>query len=280
MIKTKQFGKALAIGAILSAGVIGGTTAAYAAEGTDGGEYSSNAAVKFIPNTDPTKPIDPEGPGPGPVLPIDPIDPGGPNPGTDGPLSIDFASSLQFGTQKIVSTDVTYYAYSQQVVNPAGETITKPNYVQVSDNRGSAAGWNLTVKQDGEFTTAEDVKNKTLKGSMITLDGTTAYTEGTGSEESTVYKGLDLIPGESVQVMSAAKNQGEGIWVARFGSSDSDLKDDANSLVEVDGEMVEQTINKNHKVSLLVPGKIAKSAASYKTKLIWTLSEVAGNEEA
>lgn len=107
MIKTKQFGKALAIGAILSAGVIGGTTAAYAAEGTDGGEYSSNAAVKFIPNTDPTKPIDPEGPGPGPVLPIDPIDPGGPNPGTDGPLSIDFASSLQFGTQKIVSTDVT-----------------------------------------------------------------------------------------------------------------------------------------------------------------------------
>jgi hypothetical protein len=36
-----------------------------------------------------------------PVDPVDPTDPNGPEPGTPGPLSIDYASSFDFGTQKI-----------------------------------------------------------------------------------------------------------------------------------------------------------------------------------
>ncbi|GAF13689.1 extracellular protein [Bacillus sp. JCM 19045] len=57
-------------------------------------DYRSNGSVEFVPNTDITPPVDPENPDPeNPVTPIDPTDPEGPNPGTQGPLSIDYASS-------------------------------------------------------------------------------------------------------------------------------------------------------------------------------------------
>lgn len=71
-------------------------------------EYRSNGLVEFIPNVDPTEPVDPENPDPEkPVKPIDPTDPEGPNPGTQGPLSIDYASSFDFG--KIVFRIKTKY---------------------------------------------------------------------------------------------------------------------------------------------------------------------------
>ena len=53
-----------------------------------------------MPNTETTDPVDPLDPEQ-PVTPVDPTNPDGkPNPGTNGPLSIDFASSLVFGEQK------------------------------------------------------------------------------------------------------------------------------------------------------------------------------------
>ncbi|MCV5434162.1 WxL domain-containing protein, partial [Escherichia coli] len=76
-------------------------------------EYETNGVVEFTPNTDITKPVNPDNPDPNkPVVPVDPtkIDPetnpdGTPNPGTAGPLSIDYASSLDFGKNKISGKD-------------------------------------------------------------------------------------------------------------------------------------------------------------------------------
>ncbi len=65
----------------------------------DGGSYTSNGIVEFTPSEEPTNLVDPTDPT-NPVDPIDPTDPEGPNPGTNGPLSIDYASSLDFGVQK------------------------------------------------------------------------------------------------------------------------------------------------------------------------------------
>lgn len=56
----------------------------------------------------------------------------GPNPGTAGPLSIDFASSFQFGNQKITSETMDYYAKLQEFTS----SLAGPNYVQVTDKRG------------------------------------------------------------------------------------------------------------------------------------------------
>ncbi|BDQ52204.1 hypothetical protein EfsSVR2281_40150 [Enterococcus faecalis] len=70
----------------------------------DGGEYQTNGAIQFAPNTNPTNPVDPTNPDPDkPITPVDPTDPTGPKPGTAGPLSIDYASSLSFGEQTITS---------------------------------------------------------------------------------------------------------------------------------------------------------------------------------
>ena len=87
----------------------------------DGGEYQTNGAIQFAPNTNPTNPVDPTNPDPDkPITPVDPTDPTGPKPGTAGPLSIDYASSLSFGEQTITSKNMTYYAETQKYKDNAG----------------------------------------------------------------------------------------------------------------------------------------------------------------
>ena len=96
--------------------------------------YDSNAVVNFVPNQDVTPPVDPINPDPeNPVTPIDPTNPNGPNPGTAGPLSIDYASSLHFGENKISTKNEVYYAKAQAFTGGS----EGPNYVQVTDNRGT-----------------------------------------------------------------------------------------------------------------------------------------------
>ena len=105
-----------------------------------------------------------------PVNPVDPTDPDGPNPGTNGPLSIDYASSLDFGSIKSRIKNETYYARAQTYLNDDGTAamLKTANYVQVTDNRGNNAGWRLTVKQNGQFKN-ENTLNQELTGSVIKL---------------------------------------------------------------------------------------------------------------
>ena len=82
--------------------------------------YQSGGIVEFDPDEDPTRrTVDPVDPDPNnPVNPWDPTTPDHkPNPGTDGPLSIDFASSIDFGKNKITNKDETYYANPQYLWN-------------------------------------------------------------------------------------------------------------------------------------------------------------------
>lgn len=272
MTKMNTYGKTGMIMVVLGSSVIGGAVSAQAAGDTT---YDANAVINFIPNNEPTLPVDPEEPGGGGITPIDPIAPTEPiEPGTAGPLSIDFASSLKFGTQKISSTNETYYAYSQQVTNEQGVTSNRPNYVQVTDNRGTSAGWTLSVMQGADFTTTEDVKNKTLPGAAITLAGMTATSTTTATLKPTVTDSITLVPGSEEIISTAPVKGGEGTWITRFGSSQT-LYDDTAALGD-DGTTTE-TINKNKNVSLAVPGAIAKSAANYHAVLTWSLSDVPGN---
>lgn len=272
MTKMKTYGKAGLMMTLLGSTIIGGAITTEAAEVK--ADYKSDAVINFIPNDEPTSPVDPEEPGGGGVTPIDPIDPTTPvEPGTPGPLSIDFASSLNFGIQKISSTDETYYAYSQQVTNEQGVTSNKPNYVQVTDNRGTAAGWTLSVTQLADFETTEAVKNKTLPGAAITLEGMSAVSATTATGNPIVKDTVTLVPGTAEVITAAAQDSGEGTWITRVGSTQT-LFDDTETL-NVDGTTT--TVNKNKNIHLTVPGAIAKSAANYTAVLTWTLSDVVGN---
>lgn len=224
-------------------------------------EYKSNAGVEFIPNTDITNPVDPENPDPtDPVVPIDPTDPDGPNPGTNGPLSIDYASSLDFGQNKITNSDQTYYAAAQGFSGGSIAGEYRGNYVQVSDNRGTSEGWTLSLKQEGQFTSKTAKKYKVLDGTQLTFASATAESNATGVTAPTV-KDFSLVPDESIVVMQAANLAGDGTWVDRFGKAE---------VMKIDGKDVQ----KNKAISLAVPGKTPKEATKYVTELTWTLSDV------
>lgn len=232
----------------------------------EGGVYGSKGGVQFVPNTDPTNPVDPTDPDPEvPVNPIDPVDPEGPNPGTDGPLSIDFASSLDFGVNKIANTNQTYFARAQTYtdIDPTA------NYVQISDNRGTNAGWTLKVKQESQFSATTATLNNVLTGAKITLKNASVASNSSATaprENDEIVLNPD---GTESLVMSAANLTGAGTWVNSWGTVET------VSEVNSEGETVEVAVTKD--VSLEVPGSTPKDAVKYQTNLVWTLTDVPAN---
>ncbi|EJQ43629.1 hypothetical protein IEQ_04957 [Bacillus cereus BAG6X1-2] len=195
-------------------------------------------------------PVDPTDPGI-PIDPVDPTDPEGPNPGTKGPLSIDYASSLDFGKTKITSTDKTYTAAAQKFNSERGDG---PNYVQIRDNRETKTGWSLQVKQNGQF---KSTSSKELTGAEITFKNSMVNTISTSLKPSIVKSSFSLTPegdGVAESVMSAKSGEGVGTYVLAFG-------DDSTAADSIE---------------LSVPGKTTKYAEKYSTSLTWTLMDVPG----
>jgi len=230
----------------------------------DVAKYQSNGQVEFTPSTDPTDPTDPTQPG-NPVQPIDPTDPTNPvNPGTPGPLSIDFASSFDFGKQAISSSDKVYTAAAQAYYKlgadgkPTGDLVYGPDYVQVTDNRGTLAGWVLTVTQDGQFTSGT---GHVLDGAVVTLKDGNVVT-ASSSDKPTPAQNTDLTPGTASLVMSAAKGQGGGTFLNDWGTKSNLTSEDQPHT---------------NSVTLSVPGRTTKYAETYKTTLTWNLSDVPSN---
>ncbi|WP_221771755.1 WxL domain-containing protein [Listeria booriae] len=213
------------------------------------GSVTSDGKVKFIQQTsgDTNPSVNPLNPD----QPLDPAEGDTPYPGTGGPLSIDYASSFDFGTQEISAETKTYHAKLDKV-RVGGEEIEVPNSVQVTDNRGNNAGWHLTVAQNGQL---EDESNRTLAGAEIELTKGTVVTK-TGSDITppTANQQIKLNPnGTAAIVMSAEEEQGMGKWVDKFGADNAAAAD---------------------AITLTIPGKSAKYADSeYATTLTWTLSD-------
>lgn len=117
---------------ILAAGMMlaGMTTVTSFATSED---QTSEASIIFQANTNPTDPKDP----------TNPDNPGDPEGGTgmDGPLSIDHVPELTFGTRTI-SGGIDVFKATNLIP-----------YIQVSDSRGTGAGWKVSAKI-GEFTAA------------------------------------------------------------------------------------------------------------------------------
>ncbi|RQW20315.1 WxL domain-containing protein [Bacillus sp. C1-1] len=242
--------KVLTITALAFALITSGNTALANTSST----YDTNAKIKFVPNEDVTPPVDPEDPNPEtPVEPVDPTDSEGPgpNPGTPGPLSIDYASSFEFGEHKITSTTETYYAAPQTFRN--SDKIS-PLYVQVTDNRGTESGWTLSVVQNGQFATAD---NEVLNGAEITVNHAAVKSIAASSKPSHAQESFTLTPEAKSTPLQASKGEGAGTYTYHFGTSET-----ADSSV-----------------SLEVPGATTKYAKNYSTTLTWTLSDTPGNED-
>lgn len=247
---------------LLGASVLGGAQA-LAEEGTLPAERETEAQVKFVEDDSQTDPVDPTDPDTDdPTDPVDPTDPDDPvDPGTGGPLSLDFASVLDFGEQKISTKTETYYAAPQYFRGEDGQadlTNPKPLYAQVTDKRGAQKGWTLSVKQNGQFVSNT---NKTpLTGAEITFTSGEAVSNSDATL-GTVQKEFSLSPdgtGAAENVVAAAEGEGFGTWVYRFGES-------------AEGDY--------QAVSLNVPGSTVKEKDTYTTSLTWTLNDVPTNDD-
>lgn len=226
----------------------------------DGGDWTSNGIVTFEVSKDPTSPVDPSTPT-NPITPIDPINPGNPIPdGTAGPLSIDFASSFNFGKQKITSTTQTYSAVAQEYTDTEKNQKFGPNFVQVTDNRGTEKGWTLLVKQDAQFTSSKD--KKILDGAQVYLTNGNVVTASDSAKPTAALpdptaNGLLAVPIDEYEtIMSATDGQGAGTFLLAWGK---DATEGASS------------------VKLEVPGSTTKYADSYSTTFNWMLTDAPGN---
>lgn len=248
--------------------LLGISTEAHNAKAMEGSiAYHSSGVVEFIPDTDPTDPVDPTDPN-HPTHPVDPTDPDGPEKGTPGPLSIDFASSLDFGKNKISNKDEIYYAEPQHIYFDDGTPAKDvSNYVQVSDKRGTNAGWSLKVKQEKQLFNKK-TQNQELVGAQIRVRESIPVSnqlDTLGVVISTPrVVDVSLVPGSSSLVMNAPKGTGSGTWLDVFGK----LK-----TLEVNGKKV----LKDTGVSLSIPGSTPKDAVQYKSKLTWQLSDTPSN---
>lgn len=225
----------------------------------DSSSIDSNATVQIEKNSGengekPVNPVDPTKP----VTPAPDID-GEENPhppSTKGPLSINYISNFRFGMNQATGQDVAYQVKPDQVVDEDGNQIEVPNYVQVTDNRGTNAGWTLTVRQDGAFMNGS---NPLVGTEMVFTNPVTSGRSGSANTSPSANANFTLTPeGQEVLVMTASENQGMGTWVDRFGENNAQAPES---------------------ILLKVPGDSKKVAGFYKTSLTWTLSDVPSSND-
>ena len=215
-------------------------------------DYNTTGSIAFEAGEDVvTPPVDPEDPSnPDPELPVDPEEPG-----TPGPLSIDFASSWKFGKQEIASSDKTYYAHPQVMTDGSIRQL----YAQVTDTRGTFAGWSLSLTQAAQF---EDEDENILEGAQLSFAGTGSTSSTSTTPASNITSNFSLTPGAEQLLVSAQVNEGTGTNVYSFGTpADYDADAKTDEAVATQGP-----------VQLSVVGG-SMHASAYTTNLVWTLSD-------
>ncbi|EGO2744203.1 WxL domain-containing protein [Enterococcus faecalis] len=241
-----KFTKIIMAGLVITSVLLGSNLGTHAEAATPeaGKSIKSKGDVSFKLDDSTTPPVDP-------TDPDKPVTPDEPGESTSGPLSIDHVSNLHFGEQIISAKSKTYYANLEKVTMD-GNKIDVPNYVQITDKRGSNEGWTLTVKQDTQFTTTEDVAAKELKGAVLKLNNTQVQTTTDNkAKKPTPTTEIALEPGgDALPVLVANKDEGMGLWTGSFGDENTAAKS----------------------VSLSVPGESAKYETNYSTELTWNLA--------
>ncbi|NMD72509.1 WxL domain-containing protein [Bacillus sp. DNRA2] len=191
---------------------------------------TSTATVTFTEDTSTPPVLDPDdGSLPDPAIP---------GTGQAGPLSLDYVTGLNFGSQIVSLETMTYEANE-----------LKP-FIQVTDKRGNPTGWKVTVSASA-FTSA----------STDTLEG--AYLEFNNGELVKDSENPSLPPAiattfilttnnAAFKFMNAQPNSGRGSWITRW-----------YPLVGVET---------NDSVTLTVIGGTMRAEA-YTSTLTWTLTD-------
>lgn len=245
-MKSKKIITAAALLVVVSQASVVSFAAGENGNPTDGKQATNRVDIEFQDNLDPTKPVDPEYP----EKPVTPENPGEETQ-NQGPLSIDLVSNYNFGAIKISGNENTYYAKPTTLTQEGTtEKIQRANYIQVTDNRGTGAGWKVMVQQKSAL--KHTTNNQTIEKTVLTLkNGVSNSVNKTDTNTPVPAADVKITPdAAAVRVVTAEKDQGIGTWTHAFGK---DATEGATS------------------VSLDIAGdqKIAKGA--YSTTLNWEL---------
>lgn len=196
----------------------------------------SKATVTAIAGTDPVDPVDPTNPeNPG-------TNPGeeGNNTGQDGSLQINYVSNLLFG-ENVKLTGKTVQAGIKNTATP---------YFQVSDLRGTGAGWNLKTSLSDFTNTA----GKTIKGASIAFTSGVVRTPNTAKDNGATTTDITLQAGSTAvqSLLKANAGTGRGTWLVAYDKAD-------------------QTENK--KIMFSAPTESIDTQTMYTANLTWQLED-------
>lgn len=265
---------------LLSVGILGaGATTVFADSIAD-----SKATVDFAVDNNPVDPTNPEVVDPtNPDQPEVPVDPGtdpGEGSGGSGTKSfhINWISNFKFGTINLASNGMEAWAQPTTLTwkseaeggNGASPTSNLAPFLQVTDNRGTGTGWNVSVSgtEFAELDENGDPTTKTLKGAKIFLNGAQIVGVDT-SPDSIAPAALnaagttDILDAgaQGVPVFSADANKGQGTWSVTWGASAD-----------------KTTYQANQGVKLTVPStSTPKVNTKYQADLTWTLVDAPAN---
>lgn len=143
--------------------------------------------------------------------------------GNTGLLTVDGISKLDFGTLKLSGG-------SEEISVKNGSAAISNKKVQVTDRRGTGAGWTLKVSASA-FVDKDD-STKVLKGAEIDFPAGVAINSGDNiSAAPTVFAStLPMDGGAPQSFMAASVGTGSGSWMNLMDSSDVKLKIPAGNL--------------------------------------------------
>ncbi|MHC5247182.1 WxL domain-containing protein [Enterococcus sp. LJL90] len=189
-----------------------------------------------------------------------------------GPLRFDYVPSLNFRTQASTGQDSVYYP---QAVNFTGDTSARAQFIQITDVRGTGSGWTLSVRQEYQFRTSNQVE---LNGAELSFDHSWVSSASTDTTAEPVLFSdiIRMSVGETQTIATAETSQGAGTWSISFGNSTDNLAPIMNaSGSPVLHDTLGKPLYQNNAIQLSVPGQTEKVAGeAYQTELTWILSEL------
>ncbi|WP_086312959.1 hypothetical protein A5821_000531 [Enterococcus sp. 7F3_DIV0205] len=188
--------------------------------------------------------------------------------GTKGPLRVDFAPNFKFGTVTMSGNAADYHPLYPKVslLDETGRVTDPlqakyvPHYVQVTDNRGTNEGWDLTVSATpfkGTIIDTEADLKATLTLGHSQFSTQVKPVNGKDFKPDTLNTNVTLTT-DAKPLIVAKTDQGMGSWAAVFS------KDTTATLTDTD---------RNPNVTLSVPADSKKNPKEeYKSTITWTLS--------
>lgn len=174
--------------------------------------------------------------------------------GNNGSLRLDVVPQFDFGSAQITVGDKAYFAELPKAYIGEGTTAEEiPYFAQVTDVRGTGAGWSLNAQMTTEFVNG----THKLDGAQIELMNVAANADPGTTAPSTLYSNVLYYDaaGSSVKIASAAANEGMGVSEVRFG----------------DTTRFGEEMTADESVELTIPADTQIYVGTYTATIKWTL---------